>query len=352
MSRDAAYTYVLRMRAEGRSDDDIREAFRTSGWADADIDALLAFVTGTPPPPDPPYHDAKPAQAHAQPRVNNSGTGGDPPAQVAEMRWCWGAFGLSWIWGIGNRVWITLIALALGAVGEVLGVSAFLSMRATGLPPHGPSTLVHTVLNVLALGFSIWLGLKGHSLAWKHRRFRNLEQFRATMRVWNKWGLGFFIGALLVGGGLGLYLGLSSTLPRVSGMQRETACLENVHDISLAFLLYSQDHGDTFPNSQNWPTAIRPYLRNDAVLRCPSGGAYAMNAALSGVAMANVPSPAETLLVYEVDATGQPIYPHGDKMNVGYADGHIRGLRHADAQALLAQTGGGALQPPAGQPTQ
>lgn len=89
-----------------------------------------------------------------------------------KMGFCWGAFGLTWIWGCPNRVWIA-VWLGLAFVGVAC---------IPGMPPGG-------LLGLANLAFGLWLGEKGHELAWRNRRFQSLEAYRQTMQVWNKWGI-------------------------------------------------------------------------------------------------------------------------------------------------------------------
>ena len=84
----------------------------------------------------------------------------------AEVRgWNWGAFFLTWIWGIGNSVWIALLAL-------IPGVSLIMMFV---------------------------LGAKGNEWAWKAKSWSSVEDFRSTQRKWTIAGLIVFaIGVLLV----------------------------------------------------------------------------------------------------------------------------------------------------------
>lgn len=68
--------------------------------------------------------------------------------------WSWGAFFLTWIWGISNRVWISLLAL---------------------IP----------IVNIFV---AIFLGLKGRELAWKARQWSDLDTFNKYQRGWNTAG--------------------------------------------------------------------------------------------------------------------------------------------------------------------
>ncbi|MFO7945662.1 MAG: hypothetical protein R6V19_02445 [Armatimonadota bacterium] len=117
-----------------------------------------------PPQPAPP--------GYAQ--DNTSGMDTTVPPEVQNMGFSWGAFGLTWIWGIGNQVWIAFLGFLIGLVPYLGAIGN--------------------------LVFYIWLGMNGHELAWKKRRFDSLEQFQSTMRVWNTWGLVMFIASIVLMG--------------------------------------------------------------------------------------------------------------------------------------------------------
>ena len=79
--------------------------------------------------------------------------------------WNWGGFLLSWIWGIGNNVWIALLAL-IPYVGIVM---------------------------------AIILGIKGNEWAWQKKKWDSIETFKKTQRTWANWGAGVFFGLILLG---------------------------------------------------------------------------------------------------------------------------------------------------------
>jgi hypothetical protein len=100
--------------------------------------------------------------AEKEPAVNTSGQGfliGDVPPEIKE--WNWGAFFLTCIWGIGNRVWLALIGLA-------------------------PVPLV-------GLAMMIILGIKGNEWAWQCKKWDSVEQFRHRQRIWMYWGIAGFL---------------------------------------------------------------------------------------------------------------------------------------------------------------
>ncbi len=67
---------------------------------------------------------------------------------------------------------------------------------------------------------------------------------------------------------------------------RQTSCLSNQKQIALGLLMYASDYDEALPgfyykavDDANWPLfmwvdAARPYVKNDDIFRCPSGGDY------------------------------------------------------------------------------
>ncbi|GAB4467966.1 MAG: hypothetical protein OHK0029_40090 [Armatimonadaceae bacterium] len=59
---------------------------------------------------------------------------------------------------------------------------------------------------------------------------------------------------------------------------RQLSCLSNMKQISLAYLMYAQDHDEALLPSTNydsverliWPAMIQPYVKNTGVFNCPS----------------------------------------------------------------------------------
>jgi len=80
--------------------------------------------------------------------------------------WNWGAFLLTWIWGIGNQVWLALLAL---------------------IP-----------IGIVQLGVMIYLGIKGNELAWKARKYASVTEFKEIQRKWAIAGLIVFIIQMVV----------------------------------------------------------------------------------------------------------------------------------------------------------
>ena len=70
---------------------------------------------------------------------------------------------------------------------------------------------------------------------------------------------------------------LSSVFSRVREQGRKTTCADNLKQIGLAFLQYSQDNSETFPPAFSVAPSytsvfkrVQPYIRNTQILACPS----------------------------------------------------------------------------------
>ncbi|MSP53283.1 MAG: hypothetical protein EXR81_03415 [Gammaproteobacteria bacterium] len=86
---------------------------------------------------------------------NTSGHGKMATVPPGVRGWSWGAFLLSWIWGIGN--------------GTYRAFWCFVP-----------------IVNIFML---VALGLKGREWAWRHRRWESVEQFNRVQRKWGIAGL-------------------------------------------------------------------------------------------------------------------------------------------------------------------
>jgi hypothetical protein len=133
---------------------------------------------------------------------NTSGLGAASQLPPELRGWNWGAFLLTWIWGIGNNVWVALIAM----VGEI-----------------------HCVGWVISIVMAIILGARGNEWAWQKKKWDSIESFRKTQRTWMWWGVGKIILQFLLmvsiailvislimiaaGGGFGRYFDLNKLLP-------------------------------------------------------------------------------------------------------------------------------------------
>ena len=79
--------------------------------------------------------------------------------------WSWGAFLLNWIWAIGNKTWIGLLAL-IPYVGLIM---------------------------------AIVLGFKGREWAWKNKQWDSVEHFNRVQKKWSYWGVMIVVVVFVIG---------------------------------------------------------------------------------------------------------------------------------------------------------
>ncbi len=86
-------------------------------------------------------------------------------AEGAPRGWNWGAFMLTWIWGIAHSVWISFLVLV-------------------------------PVLNII---WPFVLGAKGNQWAWEKKHYDSVEQFKKSQKPWNIAGVILFVLGLVGG---------------------------------------------------------------------------------------------------------------------------------------------------------
>lgn len=91
---------------------------------------------------------------------NTSGQGAAAAVPPEIDRWNWGAFLLTWIWGIGNNTFIALLSLV---------------------------PLANLIMPFV-------LGAKGSAWAWRNKKWESAGQFRAVQRKWALWGVVVWLG--------------------------------------------------------------------------------------------------------------------------------------------------------------
>jgi len=95
------------------------------------------------------------AGTSAVPGGNTSGMGSSAAVPAGLGDWNWGGFLLTFIWGIGNNVWLSLLFLV-----PVLG---------------------WTVMPFV-------LAFKGNEWAWQNKRWESVEHFQRVQHSWAVWG--------------------------------------------------------------------------------------------------------------------------------------------------------------------
>lgn len=93
------------------------------------------------------------------------------PQEIKKFNW--GAFFLTWIWGIGNSSYLTLFAFLAYAIAYTLNSSGII------LP--------------VCLAFSIYCGIMGNQWAWKNKTWESTDYFNRVQKRWAIGGVLFFI---------------------------------------------------------------------------------------------------------------------------------------------------------------
>lgn len=99
--------------------------------------------------------------------------------ESAKNSWSWGGFLLSWIWALGHACWWPFFV--------VIGLVALSIVTSIVFLPLGFVSI--GILNIFQLGLSIYLGIKGNSIAWANGCFDNLEHFKAKEHRWTIAGI-------------------------------------------------------------------------------------------------------------------------------------------------------------------
>ena len=132
---------------------------------------------------------------------------------------------------------------------------------------------------------------------------------------------------------------------------RATSCMNNVKQISMGVIMYSNDNNDTLPASRKWVEAISTYVPDKRVLRCPTASimsnsgstCYAMNSKLNKIDIKKIKSPEDTAMIFESIPGNNPnggkeLLPspgrHYGTNSIGFADRHVKATRDEDLASV------------------
>ena len=125
-----------------------------------------------------PFHE-EPTPSYQQvidPFAQQVPTPSGEPSNINKFNW--GAFLLSWIWGICNGVYWSLIILVLDIVSYFLDLA--------------DANILSTIICIISFIVGLFLGIFGNREAWKSGRFKNAEKFVMVQRKWTKGALIFW----------------------------------------------------------------------------------------------------------------------------------------------------------------
>jgi hypothetical protein len=118
----------------------------------------------------------------------------DPRTIPAEIdRWNWGAFLFHFVWGLGNKTYITLLVIVPALLGGIFD-HAYRAQR--DVVALALDYLCFFILLIMLFAF----GWKGNAWAWRNKRWDSVEHFKHVQRRWAKWGAIIWIFALVASG--------------------------------------------------------------------------------------------------------------------------------------------------------
>ena len=135
---------------------------------------------------------------------------------------------------------------------------------------------------------------------------------------------------------------------------RQTSCLSNVKQITLAMMMYVDDYDEQFvacDSLYRWYTPVYPYVKNAQVFKCPStrgdttgnpNSDYVINGLFAhGLAQSFFPTPAGTVMIAERERAmpydGYHPWPNAGSQNWDDLDGYYAGDGHNWFVSHLAQ---------------
>lgn len=133
--------------------------------------------------------------------VNNSGQGKEIEIPKQVKRFNWGAFFFTWIWGLFNKSYLTLILLAVNIiiflVGFIFGILAeFSGDKSIAGLIYIIIMFLNLITNLGCLALCIWFGIKGNEWAWQNKKWDSLKHFHDVQRIWA------ILGTLIIGVGV------------------------------------------------------------------------------------------------------------------------------------------------------
>ena len=89
----------------------------------------------------------------------------------------WGAFALTWIWGLYHRAYVTLLY-------PLVQIVVFVTTNPAGIGPIHSYPVNFYIHIATLLGMSTWFGLSGNKWAWDSRRFATEDRCVRAQRLW------------------------------------------------------------------------------------------------------------------------------------------------------------------------
>ena len=103
----------------------------------------------------------------------------------------WGAFWLTWVWGVGHSIWVSLLVIFIwmsiffAGLIPTLFTAFFSAFSLSGKPLAIVGLIIYAVNLIVTLIIAFWFGKKGNLWAWDRRGSRTVAEFQARERSWS-----------------------------------------------------------------------------------------------------------------------------------------------------------------------
>lgn len=127
-------------------------------------------------------------------------------------------------------------------------------------------------------------------------------------------------------------------LANVKAKSQAATCLSQGKRLGLSIIYYVEDHEEVYPPIQSWVQKTKSKWDSTDLITCPLDGegyvSYSMNKLVAGQSVAEMYSPADTVLLYE-GRDEKLSFKHDGKAVVVFADGHVRLITAEAAKNLI-----------------
>jgi prepilin-type processing-associated H-X9-DG protein len=125
-------------------------------------------------------------------------------------------------------------------------------------------------------------------------------------------------------------------------------CQSHLKQISLAFLMYTQDHADMGPPAAVWPEGLDPYLKARQLYVCPKAPklpiGYAYGEHIPVRPLGALTHPEAVLTFWDATPGAETFaFRHNGGLNTAYADGHVKRLASERLYEVLLEGYGRGL---------
>jgi prepilin-type processing-associated H-X9-DG protein len=127
-------------------------------------------------------------------------------------------------------------------------------------------------------------------------------------------------------------------LANAKAKSQAATCLSQGKRLGLSIIYYVEDHEEVYPPIQSWVQKTKSKWDSPDLITCPLDEegyvSYSMNKLVAGQSVAEMYSPAETVLLYE-GRDAKLSFKHDGKAVVVFADGHVRLITAEAAKNLI-----------------